>query len=117
MAFRVEIAPRALSDLDAIAEYITERGSFEQAEQWFNGIVDAIASLKDMPRRCPVAAESKELGREVRLLLHGKGNRRYKIYLSVCPETSTTGVVRVFHVRHWARQELKPGIQREYEIE
>ena len=32
MAFRVEIAPRAFQDLD----YIKERGSFGQAQKWFN---------------------------------------------------------------------------------
>jgi plasmid stabilization system protein ParE len=42
MAFRVEISSRALSDLDGIAGYIKQQASFEQAEEWFNGIIAAI---------------------------------------------------------------------------
>jgi plasmid stabilization system protein ParE len=42
MAFRVEISPQALSDLDEIAGYIKQQASFEQAEEWFNGIIAAI---------------------------------------------------------------------------
>ncbi len=52
MAFRVEIAPRALADLDDIADYIALHGSHEQAGNWFNSMIAAIASLKDLPNRC-----------------------------------------------------------------
>lgn len=106
MAFRVEIAPQAFEDLDAIADYIREHGSFAVSAKWFNGIIDAIASLKELPARCPIAAESEDIGQEVRLLLHGGRNRSYKIYYTVDYETPSSGTVRVFHVRHWARKEV-----------
>jgi len=109
MAFRVEVAPEALADLDAIAAHIRERGSFESAERWFNGIIIAIRSLGELPNRCPLAEESRDLRTEVRLLLHGKRNRRYKIYFAIHHESKT---VRVFHVRHWA---MKPAETNELE--
>ena len=62
MAFRVEVSRRAFEDLDGIADYITKHGSFERADKWFDEIIEAIASLKQMPHRCPVADESEELG-------------------------------------------------------
>ncbi len=107
MAFRVEIAPRAFNDLDEIAEYIKQSGGFEQAEEWFNGILDAIRTLEDMPSPSPIADESEELGQEVRLLLCGKRNRKYKVYYSIRQETPSTGTVRVFHVRHLGLEEPK----------
>jgi plasmid stabilization system protein ParE len=103
MAFRVEVSPEAFADLDAIAIYILERGSLESAGRWFNGIIDAIRSLGELPTRCPIADESEELQNEIRLLLHGKRSRRYKIYFAIHHESET---VRVFHVRHWARRPL-----------
>ncbi len=106
MAFHVEISPRAFNDLDEIAHYIMEHGSFEQAEDWFNGIIAAIRTLEDMPHRCPIADESQEVGQEVRLLLYGKRNRKYKVYYSVRQRTPSTGTVQIFHVRHWARTTL-----------
>jgi hypothetical protein len=48
-----------------------------------------------------VAEESEELQAEVRLLLHGKRNRMFKIYFAIHKETDT---VRIFHVRDWARK-------------
>lgn len=79
MAFRVEIAPRAVGDLDAIAGYIKEYVGFEQAKRWFNGILEAIRSLSGSPGRCPLLDSEVELGRPVRVLLHGKTNRQYKV--------------------------------------
>jgi plasmid stabilization system protein ParE len=103
MVFRVDVSPQALADFDSIARYIRERGSFESAEKWFNGIIAAIRSLDQLPERCALAEESKDLQTEVRLLLHGKRNRRYKIYFAIHHESQT---VRVFHVRHWS---MKPA--------
>jgi|ERR1039457_587411 plasmid stabilization system protein ParE len=72
MAFRVEVSPQAFEDLDSISAYIRDRGSFESAERWFNGIMAAIKTLRDAPQRCPLAEESRQLQAEVRLLLYGK---------------------------------------------
>jgi hypothetical protein len=61
----------------------------------------AMKTLCDAPQRCPLAEESRHFQAEVRLLLYGKRNRRYKIYFSIHKETKT---IRVFHVWHWARK-------------
>ena len=106
MAFRVEIQPQAFEDLDTIAAYIKARSSFATAQRWFNGIILDIATLKEMPTRCPVAPESEELDREVHLLLHGRKNRTYKVYFAIDYTTPASGTVHVFHVRHWARKPL-----------
>jgi plasmid stabilization system protein ParE len=106
MVFHVEPSSRAFNDLDEIARYIQQQSSFEQAEERFNGIMAAIHTLEDMPSRSPLADESEELGQEVRLLLFGKRNRKYKVYYSIRQRTVSTGTVQVFHVRHWARKSL-----------
>jgi plasmid stabilization system protein ParE len=105
MVFRVEISPEAFSDIDRIADYIREQGSFERAERWFNGIIDAIRSLIELPERCAVAEQSRHVNAEIRLLLYGNRNRRYKIYFAICHESRT---VQVFHVRHWAMKPVGP---------
>ena len=53
MAFRVEISPEALENLDAIAAHIQEHGSFESAERWFNEIVISIRSLGENAQPLP----------------------------------------------------------------
>lgn len=57
-----------------------------------------------MPARCAIAPESADLEAEVRLLLHGKRKRCYKVYFAIHQQTET---VRVFHVRHWARRPVE----------
>jgi plasmid stabilization system protein ParE len=95
------LSSRAVADLDSIAGYMCERDSRESAQKWFNGILSAIESLAEMPQRCPIAEESRDLGREVRVLLFGRKNRAYRVFYAVQGEILT---VQVFHVRHWARQ-------------
>jgi len=104
MAFRVELSSEAFWDLDRISSYIRENASADTAERWFNGIFAAIRSLSQMPARCAIAPESADLEAEVRLLLHGKRKRCYKVYFAIHQQTET---VRVFHVRHWARRPVE----------
>ena len=83
MAFHVDVQPQAFDDLDLIAEYIKKRSSFATAEKWFNGIMDQIATLEEMPERCPIAPESEDIGQPVRALLYGRKNRTYKVFFGV----------------------------------
>jgi len=57
-----------------------------------------------MPNWCAIAEETAGLGAEVRLLLHGKRKRCYRIYVAIHQETET---VRIFHIRHWARKPIE----------
>jgi plasmid stabilization system protein ParE len=100
----LRFSPEAFANLDAIAAYIRTRGSIESAERWFNSIIEAIRSLNELPARCPVSDLAADLAAEVRILLHGNRNRRYKIYFLIDHEFQS---VRVFHVRHWAMKPIE----------
>ena len=106
MAFDVLITDEAFRDLDAISGFIRTNSSPDQGRKWFDSITANILSLREMPSRCSVCPESGELGIEVRVLLHGPTNRRYKIYFTIRHDTPKSGTVRVFHIRHWARKAL-----------
>ena len=107
MAFDVEISPRAFRDLDELATELKERSqSYDVARKWFLSVMNAIDSLAEMPERRPVVAEAQDEFERVRLLLHGKRNRRYTIYYCVRKLSPSSGTVSVFHVRHWARKGL-----------
>jgi len=83
-----------------------EQGSLNAARKWFSEIMASIASLQELPARCPIAPESEEFTKEVRLLFHGKNQRTYKIFYSINYETPSIGSVQVFHIRHWARKSV-----------
>ncbi len=69
------------------------------ADRWFNGLVEAINSLEEMPRRCPLAPENDFFDEEIRHLIYGS----YRVLYTI-DENS----VHVLHVRHGARRYLKP---------
>jgi plasmid stabilization system protein ParE len=103
MPFRVDIAPSALADAGEAYLWMRER-SHSEATDWYNGLLEAIFSLESFPTRCRLAAESEDLGIEIRQLLYGKGGTVYRILFTIPGED----VVRVFHIRHTARDRLRP---------
>ncbi|MCL1475940.1 type II toxin-antitoxin system RelE/ParE family toxin [Argonema antarcticum] len=96
MAFSVEISPSALADAEEAFLYIQKDSSLN-AEEWYDGLVNAILSLENFPNRCPLASESEEIGREIHQLIYS----RYRILFSV-----TGDVVQVLRIRHTARDWL-----------
>ncbi len=103
MAYRVEIAPAALRDIEEAYLWLREH-SPTRADRWFNGLVAEIYTLEEFPTRCPLAAESEELGLELRQLLYGKRGGIYRVLYTV----QDAETVRVFRVRHGARDQLRP---------
>jgi toxin ParE1/3/4 len=94
----VEIAALAETDLEAIYLRIRE-DSPTRAAEWRLGLLKAAQTLEQFPGRCPLAPESSA-GLEIRQLLYGE----YRVLFSVAGHT-----VYILHIRHGARQPLKPG--------
>ena len=102
MGFRISFAPSARTDLERAYLWISERNP-EAANVWYNEIVDAISSLKNLPARCPKASESADVEQEIRQLLYGKRGNMYRILFVIVENES---LVRVIHIRHTAQQRL-----------
>lgn len=98
MDFRVEIAPQAVADIDSIVATL-RRAAPKAAREWLDGVEAAIATLTDMPARCPLAPENDYFRVEIRQLLYG----RYRILFTIAAPDE----VWIVHVRHAARQVLK----------
>lgn len=100
MTYHVIIQPQAEADLDAV--YLRMRIHAPQAaERWFAGIVEAINSLEQFPRRCPLAPENDYFEEEIRQLLYGRRDNVYRILFTIQDDT-----VHVLHVRHGAQRHL-----------
>ena len=98
MVLRVDISPSALADAEEAFLWIQQE-SPSKADEWYNGLVDAILSLENFPNRCPLAPESEDIGREIRQLIH----KRHRILFGI-----TGDVVQVFRIRHTAQDKLSP---------
>lgn len=100
MPYRVEIARGAEADLEELYLWAVERAP-QQGAAWFNGLERAVLSLDQHPQRCPVAPESIDPDRPVRVLGYGRKPHVYRVFFTIDHNAS---VVRVVHVRRGARQ-------------
>ena len=98
MTFRVVVQPGATQDLRTAAAWIA-RDSPIHAQEWLNGIEQAIASLSELPNRCPLAPEHDAFDVPIRQLMHGQ----YRVIFTVVTDANE---VWVLHVRHGARRAM-----------
>jgi plasmid stabilization system protein ParE len=101
MAFRVEPTAQTQQDLDGILEWLLEQGAGEAGLRWFFKLEEAIASLSELPHRCPLAPEDKEFPFEVRQLVHGRKPHQYRVLFTIDGDT-----VVILHIRHGRRRHL-----------
>jgi plasmid stabilization system protein ParE len=101
MDFRVELSAQAQSDISSIHEWLRSQSAGETGERWFVALQAAIAALKSMPSRCPMAPESQDSPTDVRQLLYGRQPNVYRILFAIEGD-----VVQVLHVRHGRRRPL-----------
>ncbi len=102
MTFRVETTAAAEQDADTILDWLLSQHAGDAGIRWFLALQDAIASLAEFPKRCPLAPESAAFPFEVRHLLYGHPPHLYRILFTIENDT-----VYVLHIRHGRRQPLK----------
>lgn len=95
MKYRVEVTATARSDAEAAYLRLAERTV--HADGWFNGLVDAVEGVAELPTRWPLARESGEFDEPIRQLLYGKRPHIYRVLFIIRGER-----VYVLHVRHGA---------------
>ena len=103
MPYRVELTRGAEADLEELYLWVVERAP-NQGAAWFNGLEKTIFSLDRHPERCPLAPESFDPERPVRVLHYGRARHVYRILFSI---NNTDRIVQVLHVRRGARQALR----------
>jgi plasmid stabilization system protein ParE len=105
MKYRIEISSVAEAEADSACLLLSQVISPEKAGQWYAGLLQAIGSLSQMPKRCPLARENEHFSQEIRQLIYGKGRNSYRILFTVLEEQEVPSV-RILHIRHAAQQTL-----------
>src|SRR5215207_4215735 len=97
---RVIITGPAKRDIQATHDWWTENRSTEQAARWYVGIHASIQTLRNMPERCSMAADSDLLTQGVRQLLFGLGRQvTHRVVFTI-----DGGTVVVLRVRHTSEE-------------
>jgi plasmid stabilization system protein ParE len=79
MDFRVELSEQAQRDVAAIYDWLQSQQAGDAGERWFLALRAAVASLTNLPSRCPLAPENRDSLVEVRHLLYGRRPHVYQI--------------------------------------
>lgn len=105
MKYHLEISSVAEAEADNTFLRMSQLTSAERASQWYKGLLKAIMSLSEMPKRCPLARENEYFSQEIRQLLYGQGRNLYRILFTIV-EGRDAATVRILHIRHAAQQTL-----------
>jgi len=103
MKYHVEISSVAEAEADGAFLRLSQVTSPAKASQWYSGLLQAIESLSQMPKRCPLAGENEYFSQEIRQLLYGHGRNSYRVLFTVLEEQNIS-TIRVLHIRHASQQ-------------
>ncbi|MEG5058143.1 type II toxin-antitoxin system RelE/ParE family toxin [Microcoleus sp. A2-C5] len=110
MTYRIEISSVAQAEVDSIFLRISQVMSLEKAREWYDGLLNEIASLSSMPKRCPLAMENQYFSKEIRQLIYGKGRNSYRILFAIV-ESEEVSTVRILRIRHAPQQTLGENLE------
>jgi plasmid stabilization system protein ParE len=105
MAYRVELAKTAETELEELYLWVVDRAP-SQGGAWFNDLERAILSLEQLPKRCRIAPESFDPDQPVRVFNYGRSPHVYRVFFTI---DETRRFVRVVHIRRGARPRPAPG--------
>jgi plasmid stabilization system protein ParE len=101
---KVEITEPAKADIQEAYDWWSENRSAIQAAEWYERIFEAIATLQNMPERCPHVSEAGLSRAGVRQLLFGIGSRpTHRVIFHFDIDADTVTILRV---RHHGQDEL-----------
>lgn len=105
MRYDIEISSVAEADADSAFLRLSQVVSPAKASQWYSGLLQAIESLSQMPKRCPLARENEYFSQEIRQLLYGRGRNSYRILFTIV-EGQDMSTVRILHIRYASQMTL-----------
>lgn len=105
MKYRIEISSVAEAEADSVFLRLSQVTSPAKASQWYSGLLKAIESLSQMPKRCPLARENEYFSQEIRQLLYGRGRNSYRVLFTIL-EGQDMSTIRILHIRHASQQTI-----------
>jgi plasmid stabilization system protein ParE len=105
MIYRIDFSSTAKSEADAAFLRFAQFTSSDRAQNWYQGLVKAIASLQEMPRRCAIAPENEFFSQEIRQLLYGRGQSKYRILFTVLDD-QTIPTIRILYIRNTSQNTI-----------
>ena len=105
--YRIRLRERARRDIEAELVRLSEIAGDRVALDWMNKLLDQVATLSQMPQRCPLAPEGEHFQQEIRQMLYRRapGGPAWRI-LFTFEDADDGPTVLIRHIRHGARVSL-----------
>ena len=117
--YAIRILPRAERDIDAHTVRMAELSGPDIARAWYEGLIDAAATLSQNPRRHVVISESRRFWREVRQLLYRRtpSGPAWRVLFVIDEGKDDAPTVSLLHVRHGAQRPISRAEARNIETD
>jgi plasmid stabilization system protein ParE len=86
---------KAEQDVSNVLAWFRQQSAVEAGGKWFTQLMAQIDKLETMPERCGLAAESEDLGLEIRELRLGRRRGTYRLLFEI--RGQTVYILRVWH--------------------
>lgn len=106
-AHALRFSRRALADIDAAHARFVEMVDQEVADDWKDGLLDAIARLATTPGR-QIIPEARRFQQEVRQIIYRRSGSRvaYRVLFTVQASSPDGPIVHIVTVRHGAARPI-----------
>lgn len=95
MTFRVVLTDKAEADVEAVLKWFRDNQAIAAGGRWFAQLMAKLDSLEAHPDRCARAAESDDIGLEIREILLGRRQYKYRLVFTI--RGKTVSILRVWH--------------------
>ena len=105
MAYRIDISPTAMADVERIFLWLEEY-AIDEPHRWVRGCYERMLTLEQVPNRCALAAEARYMNLPIRQLLYKK---QYRILFTVIEavEGDQGGQVQIHRVLRSTQDRLQ----------
>lgn len=104
MTYRVELTELAEADVASVLNWFRDQGALKAGARWFAQLMSRLETLASHPDRCAPAMEAEDIGKEIREILLGRGQYKYRILFQIRGNT-----VSILRVCHSSRDFIRPG--------
>lgn len=94
MPYRVVLTDKAEADVESVLKWFCDQRATEAGGRWYAQLMDKLDTLENHPSVAP-AAESEDVGQEIREILLGRRRYKYRILFRISGKSVV--ILRVWH--------------------
>ena len=106
--YTLRVSPRARQELEAHLQHILEVAGEETGRAWYDGMLAAIGTLSENPRRRAVIPEQDRFRTEIRQISYRRTPHgpAWRVLFTITEGSEDAPTVNLLHIRHGAQKPI-----------